>query len=275
MTKPVDEWTGRVRTTHKTGSLLLANVQGDAYAVPAELTWHLEGDQSLPPGQRWPDITARIEIRDGAAICSELRIVSKPDDRPIRTTDLQDLDINGILEQALLTVASQKVSRTQTGWVTGYNGEAASDPGARAAVHRAVEAGYGDPLSELREVARIYLSAMRGTSRRKPTESVLDVLGYGSRATASRKVKAARQAGLIPQVGASDVEHYAAWLKLYAPPRPVETPEQVERIGRAMLDRSLPEVMAEVRAEQDAAYAVVIEEFVRDNPPPARSGGEA
>lgn len=274
MTKPADEWTGQVTTRHKTGSLLLANIQGDAYAVPAELTWHFEGDQSLPPGQRWPDVTAKIEIRDGAAVCSELRIVSKPEDRPIRTTDLQDLEIDRIIKEALLTVASRKVSRTASGgWVTGFDGQAASDPGARAAVHRAVEAGYGDPLSELREVARIYLSAMRGTSRRKPTESVLDVLGYGSRATASRKVKAAREAGLIPRVGASDTEHYAAWLTLFAPPRPDDTPEQIERIQRAMFDRRLPEVMAEIRQEQADSYAAIMEAFVRDNPPPTAERG--
>jgi hypothetical protein len=62
---------------------------------------------------------------------------------------------------------------------------------------------------ELEEVARIYLlSPTRGTS------NVMEQLGYGSKATAIRRVMDARKAGLIPPPESSAAEFAAALEKL-------------------------------------------------------------
>lgn len=55
-----------------------------------------------------------------------------------------------------------------------------------------------DPEDELVDVARVYMSPAAG---KHPTNAVMLALGYGSRATASRRVRAARDRGLIPPSG--------------------------------------------------------------------------
>ena len=77
-----------------------------------------------------------------------------------------------------------------------------------------------------------------------------DVLGYPSRETASRRIRAARGRGFIPPVGASEAELDAAWAKLTKhEPKPY-TAAQSRRIVDAMGSGGLEEVRAEIEAER-------------------------
>jgi len=189
-----DVWTAAVSYTQNLGAGL---TRLGRYAVPREVRMRFAGDKDLPEGKRWPDATFRFEVRDGAAVCTEIRIVSEPGDRPIRTNDLLVFNLDALAEE-VFTAFAMKPTGEPGGWT-----RTASEPNEEAwgDVHAAVEASYElDPQAELLDVARVYLSA---GARSKPTDSVMDALGYGSRSTASRKVKAARAAGLIPPPGAS------------------------------------------------------------------------
>lgn len=62
---------------------------------------------------------------------------------------------------------------------------------------------------ELEEVAFLYLQAPN-----RGTKNVQDAMGYGSRATASLRVKEARARSLIPPSGASDHEYVEALARL-------------------------------------------------------------
>ena len=169
---------------------------------------HLIGDDDMPEGRRWPDAHFKFEVRDGAALCAEVHIVSKPGDRPIRSNDLQVFDLDRLAESVFMHFAYRRENDSSSVW-TRHSGDTNED--ALPELHRAVEAGYDDPLAELRHVARVYLDP---ATRSSPTNAVLTVLGYGSRATASRKVRAARERAFIPPVDATEEELDAAWDRL-------------------------------------------------------------
>jgi hypothetical protein len=194
-----DSWIAEVRYLVKPGAGL---VQLGRYAVPKEAEVKFSGDKTLAAGRRWPDAAFRFEVRDGAAECTEVRITSRPGDRAIRTNDLLVFNLDALAEEVFTALAMKP---SGTGSWSRTSGK--SMPEAQHDMHTAVEASYSDPLAELLDVANVYLSPY---ARAKPTESVMDALGYGSRSTASRKVKAARAAGLIPPPDATDEARHKA-----------------------------------------------------------------
>lgn len=75
------------------------------------------------------------------------------------------------------------------------------------AIHKAGSGRWADPLEELRGVARVHLDPRNRGRQRK---AVAEWLGGDSKVvsdeTASRRIKAARQASLIPAKGATEDE---------------------------------------------------------------------
>lgn len=233
-----DEWQATMRTSAKVGSVVKL---GD-YVVPRKITVTMTGDDDGVPGRRWPDVTIQFEVRDGAAVCTDLRIVSKPGDRPIRTADLSVFDLDKLAELGFGMHAGE---RDGSGYVFGRDSS-----GAAPQIRNAVNEGYREPLAELREVARVYLDP---DARRKPTLSVQNILDYKTRITTSRRIKLAREKGLIPPVGASSDELDAAWRKLTTPPASEMSREQKSRLVRSMsssgpdFQATLAEIHAEMR----------------------------
>lgn len=202
------------------------------FLVPVSVQVVLGGDPDDIDGHRWPDVSIRFEVRDGAAVCTELRIVSGADGRPIRTPDLTVLNLDDLAKLVFQRFAAPVTIHNDGSVSVQAPGEGASF----RAVHAAVEQSYREPLAELRQVARVYLDP---GSRGAPTKSVLDVLQYGSRETASRRIKLARDSGLIPAVGASDEELDAAWRALTESPpeRAAESGDDRARRRRLLAER--------------------------------------
>lgn len=191
MAREAEVWEGRITTSATAKSLVKL---GDI-AVPSTVTMRFEGSEDAPAGRRWPTIVLRFEVRDGEPVCVELRVESAPGDRPVSLSELRGLDLDGLAALAFERHAleTQEAGRYVIG--SGTTARAASELRAQRLSRGA------ENLAELREVARVYLAP---SARRKPTQSVVDVLGYGSRETASRRIAAARRKDLIPEVGASD-----------------------------------------------------------------------
>ncbi len=149
---------------------------GDAI-VPPKAVWTFTGEKGSP------DVTVRMEIRDGRPECVEVHVIAKPDGRGIMTADLRMFNID---DRVVDTFA-------QLG-VLGVN-----DDGERRKVFRDVNEarrstrGTVTP-AELADVARVY----RENIDRTPTQMVGHLLGYSPR-TAARRVEQARAAGLLPK----------------------------------------------------------------------------
>jgi hypothetical protein len=161
------------------------------FLVPRSVTWAVQGVDG-PSGQRWPDVVARFEVRDGTPVCVEFRVTAKPGDRGITTNDLTTFDLDKIATGCYLSHAS---APTPTGGfvspVPGWHWVEAADD-----VHRAVT--RPDPLNQLRAVARVYLTPeYQGYQR----QAVAEWLGKSDE-TASRRIREARAHGLIPPKGA-------------------------------------------------------------------------
>ena len=171
--------------------------------VPQRVTATLTGGGEIE-GRIWPDIFISFEIRDGASVCNEFRIVSGPKDRPIRTPDLSFIDLDNLAALCFQSFAA--TPEADGGY--GLGGDTADTV---KPIRDSIAASYKEPLAELKAVARVYCNP---NARAKPASSVFMSLSYKSQETANRRIRAARTAGLIPPVGASDAELDAAWKRL-------------------------------------------------------------
>jgi len=208
--------------------------------VAQHVTVDLRGEPSDIPGRGWLDTKIELEVRDGAVICTELRIVAKPGDRPIRTADLSVFNLDRLAELAFGTTSIGPDAGEVD--LTG--------------IRHAVDESYREPLEELRAVARTYLDPR---ARSKPTQAVMDVLGYRSRATASRRIVAARTQGFIPATGATDADLDAAWVELTRPSPEPYSANDLRRLAYAQGVGNVDAVRAEIEAERAQREAQNVE----------------
>lgn len=173
------------------------------WTVPSRVVVHRSGNPDEPDGIRAPDVVFTLEIRDGAAVCVDVRAISSPGDRGIRQSDLA-VNLDALAETHFARWADDDA--LPFAWI-GLEGK----EGARREAVGAVDAGHaGTPAAELRHVARIYLDPR---NRKRPAFHVEELLDY-SHTTTFRKIAAAREAGLIPARGATDEEMTAAYVRL-------------------------------------------------------------
>jgi len=149
-------------------------------SVPRRVTATLAGHLGEP------DASALFEVRDGQPICVEFIVKAKPDGRGVRGADLAGVNLSALAEQAFLDFATP----IEGGPLGGRDGDETRllRKGIEAAVYAT---GRGATAAELQEVARIY----RGHPN-APTSAVEKLLRY-SRRTACRRVREARDAGLL------------------------------------------------------------------------------
>ena len=190
---------GKVRTSTKAGGRL---VEWDGYAVPRSVSSTFENDDG-PAGTAGPDYVADFEIRDGNAECVKITVTAKPRGRGIRTPDLGILNVEALTQRAFLDVAYRVI---EPGHAYAYSDRPDAISGARRAIGRHVGRESG---ALLREVARLYLADGSGHGIKAVYEG-LDV----PRSTAARRIDSARKEGLIPAVGASEVEKAEALARL-------------------------------------------------------------
>lgn len=172
--------------------------------LPQQVNVSLE-PEDIRPGHRLPTIRLAYKISEVCVECVLLYISSKSGDRPITTTVFRSINV-----QAVGTKVLQEV----------YSKVAAADgasPIRRLPVGKAGQMANASssgavPEKELLYVALIFCAPnSSGSKRIKPAKSVMRMLGYGSQSTADKRIRAARDAGLIPPVGSSEKEFAAAF----------------------------------------------------------------
>jgi len=170
----------------------------ESYGISAEerylpVWFEIEVDGDLD-GPGW---FTRIEIRDGAPCCTELRFTSPPGVREIRQIDLRRVQLAALVED--FTAAwSLKVIRGEDGQVESMEipwiGTAAHGQARRAVQRaRAVRGRRAITPEVLRTVAEVY----RENLSSYPTKAVRETFGVSER-MASEYVQRARRAGLLP-----------------------------------------------------------------------------
>lgn len=149
--------------------------------VPRQVTVSLAG----PLGE--PDAAALFEVRDGQPMCVEFIVKAKPDGRGVRGSDMSGVNLSKLAETAFLSYAAP----------TGGGSLGGGSPEETRFLRKGIEAavyptGRGATAAELQEVARIYRAHPSA-----PTAAVEKLLRYKSRRTACRRVREARDAGLL------------------------------------------------------------------------------
>lgn len=133
-----------------------------------------------------PDASILFEVRDGSPECVEILVKAKPDGRGLRGADLEGLNLNTLAEAAFLRFAAEPA-----GGPLGGRDEPETRR-FRKGIEGAIYApGRGATPAELKEVARIYREHPNA-----PTAAVEKLMRY-SRRTAGRRVREARDAGLL------------------------------------------------------------------------------
>ena len=157
-------------------------ISADGWLMPAAVDYAFEGVAGEP------SVRARFRIRDGKPTLVDLHITASPDGKAIENCHLRAIDVG----PWAINVFAQHV------W------EPTPDGGH---VFSANEGHFGEAMNavrnmdreaHLREIARVYLAHPRAGVRQ--VELVFDL----ERWTALRRVREAREAGLIPPRGASD-----------------------------------------------------------------------
>jgi hypothetical protein len=156
--------------------------------------WVELGDLDVPEGIRMtseglkgaPNLTVEFVVREGIPECVGFHLVSKQTGRGIRTADLRAFHS---LDTLVFNAFIQNTRRPGGVW---FYDEAEYWRG-RNEIQGAQAKRSRVSRAELEEVAQVYRSAGRDS----PTDAVQTQLGY-SRRTAERRIKSAREQGLLP-----------------------------------------------------------------------------
>ena len=156
------------------------------YSVPAAVAWVTE------PIGRSPSVRAEFEMRNGQPVCLSVTITATPKGRPVTTADLES--IPGLERKGLdaFKALGNRVFDDED-WREGRNLQRAGQiwtPNPRDLG----TALRNQPDDELERVAAVY----RDNIGNRPAEAVHAYLD-GSRRTADRRIKAARDGGFLPQ----------------------------------------------------------------------------
>jgi hypothetical protein len=168
-----------------------------------------DGDRGIPRvvlyrhagGERQPGFEVKLEVWDGVPTCTEVKVVAKHDDWvSVRPKDISL--VADVLEKSIRHWLSE-LSYTPTygadggrnGWARGW-GNPARRKEAMATIEKARKQVRRKPTrSHVEQVAKIYNTGS-GLTKTERTNAVAAAFFFDPR-TAQRKVKLARDAGLI------------------------------------------------------------------------------
>lgn len=180
MTHAIDFWGGRGRASYGAVDTLI----GDRM-VPSEIFVEIRG------GLWQPDLSMKIEVRQGIPVWTEVRLHSRPDGPEVREKDLAQLHLNNWLEQ-IVAHASMKLSGVPGQWGAGWS-KPVDDKTALPDIRR-IRSGRSRMSQErLSKVAEVYREHVND----RPTEAVSRAFGVSHR-TAARYVQQARDLRLLP-----------------------------------------------------------------------------
>ena len=172
--------------------------------IPKEATVFLRDHQGAP-GARRPDITIVVQLLDGQLTTVTVSLVATSLTRQVRQGDLEGLDLERIKREALsdLVLTYDKATDLATYPTERKRG--------RRKINELAESANAPNTSEFVAVASIYCDPKNRANR---SQAVRMQLGYGSIATANRRIKEARDKGWIPAVGSSSEEYTSRFQQL-------------------------------------------------------------
>jgi hypothetical protein len=172
--------------------------------IPKEATVFLRDHQGAP-GARRPDITIVVQLLDGQLTTATVSLTATSMTRQVRQGDLEGLDLERIKREALsdLVLTYDKATDLATYPTERKRG--------RRKINELAESANAPNTSEFVAVASIYCDPKNRANR---SQAVRMQLGYGSIATANRRIKEARDKGWIPGVGSSSEEYTSRFQQL-------------------------------------------------------------
>lgn len=181
VTYAVTFWGGHGRATYGAVDTMI----GDR-VVPSEIFVEIRG------GFSQPDLSMKIEVRQGIPVWTEVRLHSRPDGPEVREKDLAQIRLNNWLEQ-IVAITSMKFAGVPGDPATWGWAKPVNDKSALADIRR-VRSGRARVSQErLSKVAEVYREHVND----RPTEAVSRAFGVSHR-TAARYVQRARDLGLLP-----------------------------------------------------------------------------
>lgn len=187
-----------------TGQLNGGWVLFEGLILPRDILIQLE-DTSSPPGDKSPTISISVRVTESRARIDRVVFIGGAQLGSIKQSHLRTLEIDQIVEQAIFEIG-RKLDDDEVVI------DAPSDRRKKAA-RKLMDGRYDMSRRELLEIGKIFCNP---ENRRAPVQMVQLKLGYGSRSSADRRIKEARNRGWIPPVGASDeelTEHFNEILK--------------------------------------------------------------
>lgn len=161
------------------------------YVVPRRVEWNFAGTNGDP------DFHAVFEVRDQRPQCVELHATAAERGRPVRTTDMERMELDKLTVAAFATCAMKSIYDPVTNVTEMFPVMDERELWeAINGIETAVKARRrGTTSAELERVADVYREHRDGIN---PAGEVEARLGYGSLRTAQRRIKQAEEAGLLP-----------------------------------------------------------------------------
>lgn len=165
--------------------------------IPKEATVFLRDNQGVP-GARRPDVTIVLQLLDGQLTTASVALTASSLTRQVKQGDLEGLDLEEIKRHSLSTLVLEydKATDLVTYPIHRQRG--------RKKVSELAENANHPNTSEFVAVASVYCDPKNRANR---SQAVKAQLGYGSIATANRRIKEARDRDWIPPVGSSLAEY--------------------------------------------------------------------
>ena len=172
--------------------------------IPKEATVFLR-DHHGAPGARRPDITIVVQLLDGQLTTASVSLAATSLTRQVKQGDLEGIDVEAIKRHmhSELVLDYDKATDLATYPTERKRG--------RRKINQLAESANAPNTSEFVAVASIYCDPKNRANR---SQAVRMQLGYGSIATANRRIKEARDKGWIPAVGSSSEEYTSRFQQL-------------------------------------------------------------
>ncbi len=154
-------------------------------------------DTKATPGRRTPSVVLTFEIREERAKCISVVVTSGDDNLSISSAQLARIKIDELWLEAAQTLALQYRAADVNEVVP------AERKRGRAAAKKLSDNTRQLSKTELMLIGFYYSNPM---NQKSPTKAVQLGMGYGSRHTAIRRIKEARETGWVLPQGASDKE---------------------------------------------------------------------
>lgn len=181
---------------HKTieGDLNYGIVLFEGVALPRRIVVRLT-DIERAPGSKHPTVTLTFEVLEGRVNCTSLSVIGNEDHQDISSAFLSEINIDALKIEALSSLASERKAADSDIYIP------ASRERGRSVAKKLADASRDIRKRELLLIGFHYSNP---ANRRHPTKAVMLNMGYGSRATAIRRVHEARNKGWILPESASD-----------------------------------------------------------------------